>query len=107
MTDIPEVVVILDGLIGYQVIFLLLDAIQIFLSTISRSMGQHKAAIKHFLISYFIIGQVLCSLLKLWIPTLQVKAVWLSMVVSVLTYDIWQLHTLSHSSIKDARKIIE
>ena len=63
-------------------------------------MGKHGAAIKHFLISYFVLGQVTCTILLRYFPSLEIKAVWMSMILSVFTYDVWQLNTLLKATFK-------
>lgn len=78
-----------------------------YISSISRSIRKHEAAIKHFLVSYFIIGQVTCTILLHFFPSLEIRAVWMSMILSVFTYDVWQLHTLTQATFKEARKLIE
>jgi hypothetical protein len=60
----------------------------------------------HFLISYFLIGEPLCFILKWAFPEMGVRNVWISMVVGVLLYDIWQGRTLMKVDLEVAAKII-
>lgn len=58
----------LTGLTPLIIAFTSLDCLQVFLSSISRAIGKHKEAFQHFIISYFLIGEPFCFLLKWLAP---------------------------------------
>lgn len=96
----------LTGLTPLIVMFTSLDCLQVFLSSISRAVGKHKEAFQHFVISYFLIGEPFCFLLKWLYPENGLKNIWISMVLSVLLYNIWQGRTLWNVDLEVAAKII-
>jgi Na+-driven multidrug efflux pump len=86
--------------------FTTLDCLQVFLSSISRAVGKHKEAFSHFVVSYFLIGEPFCFLLKWIAPGYGLKNVWISMILSVLLYNIWQGRTLLKVDLEVASKLI-
>ena len=88
----------------FLVCYMVLDGIQVFLSSVSRSLGEHHSAFKHFVISFFAVGQPLCYLLRLVQPDQGLKNVWMSMIVSAVLYNVWQGSVLMKIDWKSAAR---
>lgn len=91
----------------FLIAFMILDCIQAFVSSISRSLGEHSSAFKHYMISFFLIGQPICFFLKSFVPSNGIINIWLSMIISVLIYNIWQGSFLLRINLKEAARRIE
>lgn len=67
-TNNSEVVEHLLYLTPFIVIYMIVDCVQVFVSAVSRSLGEHPAAFRKYLICVLLIGQPLCVLLKGCMP---------------------------------------
>lgn len=79
---------------------MILDCIQAFISSVSRAVGEHHSAFRHFIISFFLIGQPLCLFLKFTVPQQGLINIWISMIICVLVYNLWQGKILLNIDLK-------
>lgn len=103
-----------DGVIGhlttltpFLVVYMILDSVQTLISSVSRAVGEHYTAFKHFIISFFFVGQPLCFFLKFALPGQGLTNIWISMIMSIMVYNLWQGKLLWSIDLKEAARKME
>lgn len=106
-TNDVAVMSLLTALLPFLVCYMALDSLQVFVSAVSRSLGEHHSAFRHFVISFFVFGQPLCFFLKASRPEGGIKNIWISMLTANLIYVLWQGSILLKVDLKTAARKIE
>lgn len=101
-----DVISVLNTTTPFLIAFTVLSSIQSFVSSLSRTLGEHLSSSKHYLIS-LIAGQSLCFLLKSMTLVNGINNIWISLIVSVLIYNLWQGILLLRLDLKESAIKIE